>query len=252
MANVRQLAIAALLTTTATIASAASGSGTTTRYWDCCKPSCAWDKPDELISSVKSCSLDDTPLSGNNDQSGCAGGSAYMCSDQTPWQVDENTAYGFAAVSAASPACCQCYKLSFTSGPVEGKTMIVQATNTGGDVGSTQFDIAVSATSLGACGSLIDILFRCQEVVSESSTHAPSSGVPHQSSGEPNTEDHRPIPARNSPRRFSQAATGVGTGTRALTTRLLTGRPSPAPRLSQTRVVAFARETRPRALRPGK
>ena len=67
-----------------------------------------------------------------------------MCSDQTPWGVTDNLAYGFAAVSAASPKCCQCYQLTFTSGPISGKQMIVQATNTGGDVAATQFDIAVS------------------------------------------------------------------------------------------------------------
>ena len=67
-----------------------------------------------------------------------------MCSDQSPWVVSSDLAYGFAAVSASSPKCCQCYKLTFTSGAVSGKTMIVQATNTGSDVGSTQFDLAVS------------------------------------------------------------------------------------------------------------
>ena len=67
-----------------------------------------------------------------------------MCSSQSPWAVNDDLAYGFAAVTAAKPNCCQCYSLKFTSGAVSGKTMIVQATNTGSDVGSTQFDLAVS------------------------------------------------------------------------------------------------------------
>lgn len=67
-----------------------------------------------------------------------------MCSNQSPWAVNDNLAYGFAAVSASSaPSCCSCYQLTFTSGAIAGKKMIVQATNTGYDVGSTQFDIAV-------------------------------------------------------------------------------------------------------------
>ena len=76
-----------------------------------------------------------------------------MCSSQSPWAVSDSLAYGFAAVSAASPACCQCYELTFTSGPVNGKKMIVQATNTGSDVSSTQFDIAVCISLFHLHGS---------------------------------------------------------------------------------------------------
>ena len=128
-------------------ASAASGTGSTTRYWDCCKPSCAWNDISRLgvSSPVKSCDINDNPLAAADVQSGCAGGSAYTCSDQSPWAVSDSLAYGFAAVSAASPLCCQCYELTFTSTSIKGKKMVVQATNTGGDVGSTQFDIAVRA-----------------------------------------------------------------------------------------------------------
>ena len=76
-------------------------------------------------------------------QSGCFGGNAYMCSDQSPWAVNDDLAYGFAAVSSASPYCCTCYQLTFTSGAIAGKKMVVQATNTGSHLGSTQFDLAV-------------------------------------------------------------------------------------------------------------
>lgn len=59
---------------------------------------------------------------------------------------------GFAAVSASgSPPCCQCYELTFTSTSLatSGKKMIVQATNTGGDVSATQFDIAMPGGGFG-------------------------------------------------------------------------------------------------------
>lgn len=67
-----------------------------------------------------------------------------MCSSQSPWAINDNLAYGFAAVTADdNPPCCTCYKLTFTSTEIKGKTMIVQATNTGYDVSGTQFDLAV-------------------------------------------------------------------------------------------------------------
>ena len=67
-----------------------------------------------------------------------------MCSSQSPWAVSDDLAYGFAAVTEANPSCCQCYQLTFTSGVIKGKKMIVQATNTGNDVNGAQFDLAVS------------------------------------------------------------------------------------------------------------
>jgi hypothetical protein len=70
-----------------------------------------------------------------------------MCTDQSPWAVSDTLAYGFAATHIAGGTeaswCCACYELTFTSTGVAGKKMIVQATNTGGDLNSNQFDIAV-------------------------------------------------------------------------------------------------------------
>lgn len=135
---------------------AQSGSGKTTRYWDCCKPSCAWDKGG-VTAPVKTCDKSDSPISDANAQSGCAGGTSYMCSDQSPWAVSDSLAYGFAAVSAGNaPSCCQCYKLTFTDTAIQGKSMIVQATNTGGDVSAAQFDLAIPGGGFGlfdACTS---------------------------------------------------------------------------------------------------
>jgi len=129
-----------------------SGTGTTTRYWDCCKPSCAWNDLAMLgiNSATISCDINDNPLASTSIQSGCvSGGTAYMCSNQTPWAVSATLAYGFAAVASGAEECCQCYQLDFTSTAIAGKTMIVQATNTGGDVGATQFDIAMPGGGFG-------------------------------------------------------------------------------------------------------
>lgn len=139
----------------ASLASAqASGTGGTTRYWDCCKPSCAWPaNAPGTDNPVGTCDINDNPLQdGGSTTSGCEeGGSAYMCSSHGPWAVSEDLAYGWAAVRIAggdeASWCCACYELTFTSGPVAGKKMVVQATNTGGDLGDNHFDLAVSFCS---------------------------------------------------------------------------------------------------------
>lgn len=70
-----------------------------------------------------------------------------MCSNQSPWAVTDDLAYGFAATTISggteSSWCCACYELTFTSGAVKGKKMVVQATNTGSDLADNQFDISV-------------------------------------------------------------------------------------------------------------
>lgn len=115
MASMKSIALLALSTGFATIAYAgASGSGTTTRYWDCCKGSCSWTGKASVSHPVTTCDKSDNPLTDYSVASACDGGSAYMCSDQSPWKVNDTMAYGFAAVSIAggseSSWCCSCYK----------------------------------------------------------------------------------------------------------------------------------------------
>lgn len=120
--------------------------------WDCCKASCGWPKKATLAAGsnpVTSCDKNDSPLANYDAPSACqSNGLSYMCSNQSPWAVSETLAYGFAATTISSRTeaswCCACYELTFTSGPVAGKKMVVQATNTGGDLGLNQFDLAVS------------------------------------------------------------------------------------------------------------
>ncbi|RMZ28935.1 hypothetical protein D0859_07004 [Hortaea werneckii] len=140
MSSFRSIAFLALTAGLATVSKAqVSGSGSTTRYWDCCKGSCAWEGKADVSAPITTCDADDNPLSEANAKSGCDGGSAYMCSDQSPWAVSSDLAYGFAAVSipggSESSWCCSCYELTFTSTSIAGKKMIVQATNTGADLG---------------------------------------------------------------------------------------------------------------------
>ena len=145
-----------ILTTALAAAVSAYGTdtqpGKTTRYWDCCKPSCAWEGKAGLTSPVKTCDINNNPLADLAAKSSCEGGESYTCADQSPWVVNDSLAYGFAAVNLASgelSSCCSCYELTFNSGPVAGKKMIVQATNTGADVGANQFDLAIPGGGVG-------------------------------------------------------------------------------------------------------
>ncbi|EEU39202.1 uncharacterized protein NECHADRAFT_94623 [Fusarium vanettenii 77-13-4] len=132
---------------------AASGNGHSTRYWDCCKPSCSWSGKASVSAPALTCDKNDNPISDADAKSGCDGGSAFACTNYSPFAVNDNLAYGFAAtkLSGGSEAtwCCACYALTFTTGPVKGKTMVVQSTNTGGDLGENHFDLQMPGGGVG-------------------------------------------------------------------------------------------------------
>ncbi|CAF3091018.1 unnamed protein product [Rotaria sp. Silwood2] len=131
----------------------ASVAGVTTRYWDCCKASCAWPGKAQVTNHVKTCASDGVTVIDPNVQSGCNGGNAYMCNNQQPWSVNATLAYGYAAANIAGLSeatwCCACYSLQFTSGPVIGKQLVVQVTNTGGDLGNNHFDLQMPGGGVG-------------------------------------------------------------------------------------------------------
>ncbi|CAI6268969.1 unnamed protein product [Periconia digitata] len=140
-----------------------SGDAVTTRFWDCCKPSCGWKLKAPFSRPVQSCGIEDKPID-IDAGTGCNGGTAYQCSDQQPWKVNDTFSYGFAGAfikpeltggKIEDAWCCACYQLDFTSEPLKGKTMIVQASNTAYDVTSTnRFSLAIpggNTTSHDAC-----------------------------------------------------------------------------------------------------
>lgn len=92
---------------------AASGSGQSTRYWDCCKPSCSWSGKASVNRPVLACDANNNPLSDASVKSGCDGGSAYTCANNSPWAVNDQLSYGFAATKLSggteSSWCCACY-----------------------------------------------------------------------------------------------------------------------------------------------
>ncbi|POR36321.1 Uncharacterized protein TPAR_03480 [Tolypocladium paradoxum] len=91
---------------------ATSGSGHSSRYWDCGKPSCAWSGKASVSAAVRTCDKNDNPLSDPNTKSGCDGGTAFACTNNSPWAVNDNLAYGFAATAINSGTesswCCAC------------------------------------------------------------------------------------------------------------------------------------------------
>lgn len=129
-----------------------SGSGKTTRYWDCCKPSCSWDGKATVTSPVKTCAKNGIDVLATSAQSGCDGGSAFTCNNNQPF-VKNNIAYAFVAGSvqgqAESRSCCACYELTFTSTAIAGQKMIVQVTNTGADLSTSHFDIQIPGGGVG-------------------------------------------------------------------------------------------------------
>ncbi|EDU48608.1 endoglucanase 1 precursor [Pyrenophora tritici-repentis] len=140
-----------------------TGEAITTRYWDCCKPSCGWNGKADFSSPVESCTADDKPTDAASG-TGCNGGTAFSCSGQQPWAINDTVAYGFAGAfiepslthgGIEDAWCCACYQLTFTSEPLIGKSMIVQASNTAYDVTATnRFSLAIpggNTTSTNAC-----------------------------------------------------------------------------------------------------
>ena len=145
-----------------------SGEAITTRYWDCCKPSCAWNGKADVNKPVSSCSIDDKPTSVEAGTACGAGGTAYTCLNQQPWQVNDTMSYGFAGAfimpgltngGIEGSWCCACYQLDFTSEPLRGKSLIVQTTNTAYDITTNnRFSLAVGVSLYHWQGSQTDTI----------------------------------------------------------------------------------------------
>ncbi|KAJ3121393.1 hypothetical protein HK098_003733 [Nowakowskiella sp. JEL0407] len=119
-----------------------SGSGRTTSFLDCCKPNCSRSSTlyGRALGSVKSCASVGSVLANRDIKNGCAptgvgetgtvgDGFAYMCTDYQPWVINDQLSYGFAATYISqldtNYYCCACFELTFTTGPVKGKQMII-------------------------------------------------------------------------------------------------------------------------------
>jgi len=146
------------------------GEAATTRYWDCCKPSCSWSSnfaADNPVAPgytpVESCTKEGS-IGDFNAVNVCSGGGdtskdiVYSCPDYQPFTDNNGVLYGFAAAGGPLSGCCSCYELEFTDrclngcsyqGQLEGRKMIVQVTNTGADLGSAHFDLQIPGGGFG-------------------------------------------------------------------------------------------------------
>lgn len=132
------------------------GTAKTTRYWDCCKPSCAWGGKAAVSQPVKTCGKDGVSKQGVNAKNICGGGGSggpsYMCTAQTAWyDAAKKMSFGFVAGHVKGLTekgwCCGCYELRFANTRLP--RMVVQVTNTGGDLGENHFDIQVAGGGFG-------------------------------------------------------------------------------------------------------
>ena len=124
--------------------------GYATRYWDCCKPHCAWasNAGSNIIgggNKTKMCNFDQEFITKGT--SACDGGPATACYTQIPFTIDD-CEYGFAF--AAAPArsgrtCGKCYRLDLDI----NKTLIIMANNIGYDVEGGQFDLMIPGGGVG-------------------------------------------------------------------------------------------------------
>lgn len=117
-----------------------SGKANTTHYWNCCKPACSWrENCDSSVDDpIPACDVGGVDQTDPSDHSICeteTPGESYMCTNQQPWAVNDTFAYGFVGASfetdPETKPCCACLLLTF-SGDLDGKSMLVQVTNSGG------------------------------------------------------------------------------------------------------------------------
>lgn len=136
--------------------------GMATRYWDCCKPSAAWNNKAPVYAPVDVCKADGVtvidPKAADSGQSGCNGGDQFQCSCMQPFNdtVDNTLAYGFAAFTAGNEEStdCACYLAEIAHDaqgqPIKRNKLIFQVINTGGDVQAENVDVQIPGGGLGA------------------------------------------------------------------------------------------------------
>ena len=141
--------------------------GWATRYWDCCMPSCGWNE-NAGGNPTKTCDAKGKSPIGSGSGSICSGGQGTTCTSQVPIIASDKVAYAFAAVPAsAGGQCGKCFALTFTGKgkyetkanhqALKGKTLVVMASNIGGDVNPGQFDVMIPGGGFGAfngCGQM--------------------------------------------------------------------------------------------------
>ena len=139
-----------------------SGQGWGSRYWDCCKPHCAWKGKGGPIARTCNAQGQTMKKGDDNIKSICDGGQAGVCTDQAPVVINDNLAYAFAAGPGNEYAgsCGSCFLLTFNGNSqhttdartkaLVGKQLVIMISNIGYDVQGNQFDIMIPGGGVGA------------------------------------------------------------------------------------------------------
>ena len=137
--------------------------GFLTHYWDCCKPSCAWNGKGDVDRPVLACEAETGEILTDANVAGvCDGGTAASCASNQPWTYNDGVSLGFAAASVGGnhglngdENCGQCYELVWSDEggahpDIVGKSHIIQVTNIGYDVtGDHSFDLQIPGGGQG-------------------------------------------------------------------------------------------------------
>ena len=160
----KQAPVAAATTEIEPIAGGMKGSAATTRYWDCCKPSCSWEGKGWPWGQM--CVVDGKGkrVLDQMKKSGCEGeGDVYVDPKQQPFAVNDQLSYGFIASTVIGKkeqeVCGRCMQLTFKECEIEGKyqkcditgkQMVAMITNIGYDLKSEHFDLQIPGAGFGA------------------------------------------------------------------------------------------------------
>ena len=94
-----------------------SGTSGLSRYWNCCKPSCASEAEAAKGNQARLCDPYMHRLFDYSTTNKCEGGQATTCFSQVPFVIDgcDDIGFGFGTISSSNPNICgRCFLLEFT------------------------------------------------------------------------------------------------------------------------------------------
>ena len=141
------------------------GVGGLSRYWSCCKPSCASEKEAEAGNAAKQCDVNMTRLFDYSAKSYCDGGPATTCVSHSPFVIDgcDDIGFAFGTLPYSTPNYCgKCFLLEFTGEgafttkdthrALKGKKLIIMGIHRGYNQDEGTFELLVPGGGIGWLG----------------------------------------------------------------------------------------------------
>ena len=142
-----------------------NGTGALSRYWDCCKPSCASEKAAEDGNAPRICDANMTRIFDYSAKSLCKGGTATTCASHSPFLIDgcDDIGFAFGILPYSIPNDCgKCFLIEFngegafttkdTHRSLKGKKLIIMGIHRGYIRDTTTFELLVPGGGLGMLG----------------------------------------------------------------------------------------------------